>query len=142
MSRVAKMKANERQFFYYWIMLTDPLKKIPLMQRNVLAEFLYHRYLLADKVSDADLLDTLTFEYETKGKICQVLGISRPRLAIEMTKMRKNNLIIGKKLNPIRVPDFSPGDKQFTISYEIHIDGARDDTTESDSSDEDNSKAE
>jgi uncharacterized protein YqkB len=119
--RNAKIKASNRQFFYYWVMLTDPLKKIPHMQRNMIAELLYYRSELLSQVKNPALVDQLLFEYETKGEICKSLGITRGRFAIELTKLRKRNVIVGKQFNPIYVPNFEKGDKEFVISYTIEI---------------------
>jgi len=119
--RNAKIKASNRQFFHYWVMLTDPLKKIPHMQRNMLSELLYYRSELLAQVKNPSLVDQLLLEYETKGEICKTLNITRGRFAIELTKLRKRGVIIGKKLNPVYVPNFKKGDKEFVISYTIEI---------------------
>ena len=119
--RNAKIKASERQFFYYWVMLTDPLKKIPHMQRNMIAELLYYRYELLAQVNNPLLVDQLLFEYETKGEICKALSITRGRFAIELTKLRKRNVIVGKQFNPVYVPNFKKGEDKFVISYTIEI---------------------
>ena len=119
--RVANIKTNLRKFFHHWITVTNPLHNLGKTERGVLAELLYYRYLLSQEVTNEGLLNKLLFDYETKNKICEAVGIPKSRMALVLTTLRKEGIVNGRSLNKSYIPDLVLGDKQFILAYKFKI---------------------
>ena len=121
--RIQKVQTNVRNFFHHWVRFTEPFHGLGKTEKKVLAELLYYRYLLSQEVSSDKLLNKLLFDYDTKVKICERIGIPTTRLSLILSALRKDNIVIGKSLNKKFIPDINVGDDEFILAFKFKIDG-------------------
>jgi len=119
--KIAKIQTNTKNFFYHWVSFTKPFHNLGKTEGNILAELLYYRYLLSHEVSSEKLLDKLTFDLDTKKKICKNLGLPQYRMAMVLTDLRKQGIVIKQTINPKFIPDLSIGDKEFVLAFKFDI---------------------
>lgn len=121
--KVANVSTTVRKFFHHWITVTEPMHKLGKTERGVLSEFLYYRYMLSQEVADEELLDKLLFDYATKEKICEAVGIPKTRLALVLTQLRKEGIVVGRSINKAYIPELVVGDSSFIMAYKFNITG-------------------
>jgi len=121
--RIAKINTSLSHFFYHWVEFIEPFHKLGKTEKKVLAELLYHRYLLSQEVTSEHLLNKLVFESEVRQAICDSIGIPRVRLGLVLSQFRKAKILDGKKLNKHFIPDIKLGDKEFVLAFKFKIEG-------------------
>jgi hypothetical protein len=131
--KVANIPTSLRKFFHSWMVVTRPMHKLGATEQSVLAELLYFRYQLGLHVTDDSLLDKLLFDYETRTKICDYIGINKSRLNLVLTKLRKEGIMYKRTINKQYIPELSPKDTEFILAYKFII------TKENNGSDEEKS---
>ena len=117
--KVMNVTLTRRQMFHYWMDVTYPLHKLGKTEQSVFAEMLFYRDLLKDKVSDDTLLNKLVFDHEVKVKIMKTLNLKQNRLALALTKLRKQGAIIGRTINVNYLPDIK--DNEAVMAYKFVI---------------------
>ncbi len=117
--RVIEVKANKRQLFHHWMEVTFPLHKLGKKEQSVFAELLFYRDALKEKVNDEVLLNKLIFDHEVKVKIMNTLDITQNRLALALTKLRKQGAIMNRTINKSYLPDIN--NNKAVMAYKFSI---------------------
>lgn len=119
--KIARVPTNIRNFFHHWVTFTQPFHKLGKTDKAVLAELLYYRYLLSQEVPSERLMYKLLFEKDTKDKICDQLKIPKSRMALILTSLRKDKIVIGRTINDKFIPDLKVGDTEFILAFKFRI---------------------
>lgn len=96
-------------FIRNWLEVMRPVHKLSNREMDVAACLINKRYELKKKVNDPLLVDKVLFDRETKNAIIKELDITNSYFKMVLHELRKNNVIIGERVNPKYLPDFTPG---------------------------------
>lgn len=119
--RIVKINTDTRNFFYHYVKFTEPFHNLGKTEKKVLAELMYYRYMLSQEVSTDRLINKLLFDVETKTKICTRLDIPKTRMALILTSLRKDKIIVGRSISKKIIPDIKVGDKDFVLAFKFQI---------------------
>ncbi len=119
--KVATIQTTTRKFFHYWINVTAPLHNLGKTEKAVLSELLYYRYKLSEEVVNDALADKLLFSYDIKVKIGTSLNITPNRLALVLSELRKNKIIVNNAINKAYIPEFDKNTTTFIMAYRFRI---------------------
>jgi len=119
--RVTKIPTSTRAFFYHWVEFTRPFHKLGKMQKKVLAELLYHRYLLTLEVSNSKLVNKLLFSPDIKKNIVASAGTNPKRLDLILSEFRKKGIVKDNIIVDNYIPDIKLGDKEFVLAFKFKI---------------------
>lgn len=101
---VIRLDTNLLGFFRQWFEILKPWHKLTSKQMDVAAAFVKLRYELSKVITDENILDENVMSENSKRKIREECGISHPHFQVIMGELRKNNVIINKKINPKFIP--------------------------------------
>ena len=119
--KVANITTTEKMFFYHWVKVTYPLHRLGKTEGALLAELLYYRHKLSKEVNSEKLVNKLLFNYDTKWLISTNMKVSKGRLEVALTKLRKLKIVKGRTLNTTYAPGLNEGDKEFIFAYKFTI---------------------
>jgi hypothetical protein len=110
-----------KDLFKRWLEITSSFHKLPKQQQNILALFLYYHYEFKKDITNDKILWKMVFDYDTKMKIKQELGIGDQTMQNTITKLRKKNIIVDNVITPVFIPDLSLNSKSFKIVFNFNI---------------------
>ena len=120
--REATFSTSLKGFFSQWLRITKPFHNLSPNEQRVLSLFLYHHYQIRKDVKSSKLLWKLVFDYDTKLKIKEELGMQDYALQNLMSSLRKKGAIKNNQINPNYMPVLSDEDvKNFKIIFNIKI---------------------
>lgn len=117
----ANLNVSIKQLFIKWIDLTRSFHKLNGQHQKLLASLLYHHYLLKKDITNNKILWKMVFDYDTKLKIKEELGISDPLLQTLLSQLRKKKVIVNNEINPLYIPDITLDAKNFKIVFNFNI---------------------
>lgn len=120
--RVANLTTNTKGFFTQWLKLTSPFHNLAQKEQDVLSLLLYYHYDVKKEVKSNKLVWKLVFDYDTKLKIREELGIKDSALQNVLTSLRKKKAIKSNQVHPNYIPVLSDNAKRFQIAFNISID--------------------
>lgn len=115
------INVKEKDLFTRWLDFTKPFHKLRKQPQQVLALFLYYHYKFSKEITNEKVLWKIVFDYETKAKIKEELGIIDASLQNVMTYLRKKNIINDNRINPAYIPNLEKDAKTFKIEYNFNI---------------------
>lgn len=101
--------------------ITKPMHKMTEQEMKVVALFLY--YYNKDKknfVRDIDLWKHL-FDYDTKLKIREEIGVSNPVFQNILTSLRKKKVIQDNKITPYYLLNIREDDEAFELIFRFNL---------------------
>lgn len=106
----------ENNFFRVWVEFLTPLHNLTAKEKDVLAAFLKNRFELSNAVIDNNLLDELLMSDKVRTKIKEECNISEPFLKVILSKLKKVNILVEGKINPLLIPKtVKKDDKSFML---------------------------
>ena len=109
------------KFFRIWIEYLTPLHNLTNREKDVVAAFLKARFELSKDIINDDLLDKVVMSDDIKNKIKEECGVSDAFFQVILGKLRKTNMIVDGKINPLFVPKRLKGDDT-TVQLLLYFD--------------------
>lgn len=117
----ANINIHLKDLFLKWLEITSAFHNLTRQQKRVLSLLLYYHYKFKSEVTNTKILWKLVFDYDTKFKIREELGMKDSVLQNVLTKLRKDNIITNNVISPAFIPDLEPGSKMFRILFNFNI---------------------
>lgn len=119
--KIATIPITKEKLFYRWLELTKPFHKLPDQLMVVLSKLLFHYNKYKATTKDEDLAWKLVFDYDTKMIIKEEMGIKDQTLQNALSKLRKNNIIKGKRIMSNYIPNLTDDAKEFKLIFNFKI---------------------
>lgn len=103
------------KFFRYWFEFLQPFHNLTEREMDVITSFVKQRYELSKVIKDNEILDKVTMSEDTKKKVREECDISLPHFQVIMGKLRKNKVIIDRKINPRYIPSVDEENGSFKM---------------------------
>lgn len=104
------------KFFRTLVEFLAPLHHLTNREQDVLASLLKNRFELSYSISDEALLDKVLMSEDIKVKVKEECNVSDAFFQVILGKLRKENVIIDGKINPLLIPKrLDRNDKYFTL---------------------------
>ena len=97
------------EFIRAFLEITKPYHKLSAREMDVAAVFIRRRYTIAAETSNADHIDKILFNKDTKKSVAAEAGITMDHFKTVLYKMRKHNVIQGNIINPTYLPNWQQG---------------------------------
>ncbi|MGO1819342.1 MAG: hypothetical protein ACTH0S_06625 [Senegalia sp. (in: firmicutes)] len=120
-SKIAKINTTRKKLFKDWLHLTKIFHGLTKQQIDILSLFLYHYNLLKKEITNEKILNKVLFDYSTKMKVKEELGIKDPALQNAMTSFRKKGIIIDGKLSKLYIPNLEDNSNTFNLVFKLNI---------------------
>lgn len=120
-TKIANINIKIKDLFFKWIEITRTFHQLTNQQCEVLALLLYHHYILKKEVTNNKILWKMVFDYDTKLKIREELGISDNVLQNTLTVFRKKYIIVDNEISKNFIPDLTLDSKNFKIIFNFNI---------------------
>lgn len=101
------------KFFRTWVEFLTPLHNLTSREKDVLAALIKNRFELSSAISDEALLDKVLMSEDIKAKVKAECGMSDAFFQVILGKLRKTNVIIDGRINPLLIPKKVGKDAQF-----------------------------
>lgn len=123
MSNVKSININVRlkDLFKRWLDITQSFHGLTKQQKDVLALLLYHHHLLKDQIMNAKILWRMVFDYDTKMKIKEELGMKDSGLQNVLTSLRKDNVIKKNVILNGYIPSLEKDGDNFKVIFNLNI---------------------
>ena len=110
-----------KTLFKTWLQITELFHGLTKQQINVLACLLYYHYELSKEITNKKILWKLVFDYETKEKIKEELGIKDAGFHNVLTQLRKKNIVSNNQIVSTYVPNLEIDSVNFKIIFNFNI---------------------
>lgn len=121
MNKIINMNITVKDLFRKWLEITKPFHSLNKQQQDILGLFLYYHFKLQDQITNNKILWKMVFDYETKHKIKEELGIKDQAIQNAMTFFKKNNVIEDGKITPVFIPTIEKKNNNFKIVFNFNI---------------------
>ena len=119
--KVANINVKLKGLFLRWLELTVMFHKLTEKERQVLALLLYYHFILKKDITNPKILWKMVFDYDTKMKIKEELGLKDASFQNLLTALRKKNIIKDNMIVPTYIPDLDERATNFKIIYNLNI---------------------
>lgn len=106
-----------QSFFRYWFEFLKPFHNLTEREIDVAAAFVKRRFELSKKISDIDILDSVTMNEESKKVIMAECNITMAHLQVIMSKLKKCKIFVNGKLNPRYIPSVIEENGSFRMLF-------------------------
>lgn len=119
----ANINIRLKNLFKKWLEVTKPFHGLATQPQLILSLFLYYHFTYSRQITNDKILWKMVFDYDTKKKIKDELGISDQVMQNTLSKFRRMDppIIMDGKINPAFVPNLSNGSKNFKVIYNFNI---------------------
>jgi len=117
----ANINVTLKQLYRQWLQITKAFHGLTKQQQSILALFLYYHYKYKQQITNEKILWRTVFDYDTKLKIKEELGISDPVLQNNLTKFRKKGVIQKGRIVGTYIPALEKGSKNFKVIFNFNI---------------------
>lgn len=117
----ANINITLKKLFRQWLEITKPFHKLSKQPQEILALLLYYHYMYKKDITNETILWKMVFDYDTKLKIREELGINDPGFQNNLTLLRKKNIINNNKIVSTYIPDLSKDSNNFKVIFNFNI---------------------
>lgn len=117
----ANFKTSYKGCFEGFLNLTKPMHKMTDQEIKVVTLFMYHHYKEKHNFSREEDLWKFLFDYDTKLKIREEIGVSNPVFQNILTSLRKKKVIVNNRLAPYFMLNLEPEDRDFELIFRFHL---------------------
>lgn len=110
-----------KSLFRRWLDITQSFHGLSNQQKDVLSLLLYHHHLLKDQIQNPKILWRMVFDYDTKMKIKEELGMKDSGLQNVLTSLRKDNVIKSNIILDGYIPRFEKDANNFRVVFNLNI---------------------
>ena len=96
--------ANRSTFFRMWVEMLAPWHKLAPRERDVFARILEQYFILKTKVDDPELIVEFLWTNASRKDMRESLGVSQPHFQMMLASLRKQEVLLGDKINPRYLP--------------------------------------
>jgi|TARA_R110000851_G_scaffold133357_1_gene268157 hypothetical protein len=119
--KVANIKVSRKSLLLRWLEITKPFHKLPNQQLNVLWLLLYYYFEYQKDITNDIVLWKMVFDYDTKLKIRDELGIKDGNFQNVLTSLRKKNIITDNKIVNTYIPNLENDSSNFKVIFNFII---------------------
>lgn len=120
--KVANIKTPIKVFFFRWVEFTKPFHKMNNQQSELLALLLYNKFLLEKETTNPKIMWKILFDYDSKVKIADEMGIQMGSLENLLSRLRKIGVITkDNQITSHYIPTIDKKAKLFKIVINFHI---------------------
>lgn len=120
-SKIANINVKLKGLFFRWLDITMVFHRLTDKERGVLALLLYYHYITKREVTNNKILWKIVFDYDTKMKIKEELGLKDAGFQNLLTSLRKKGVIKDNMIIPTYVPELDDDAKEFKIVFNLKI---------------------
>lgn len=120
-SKVANINVKLKGLFYRWLDITITFHRLTDKERSVLALLLFYHYTIKREVTNNKILWKMVFDYDTKMKIKEELGLKDASFQNLLTALRRKGVIKDNVIIPTYIPDLEDNAKEFKIIFNLRI---------------------
>lgn len=120
-SKVAVIPVSKSLLFFRWLELTRPLHNLKGNQLKVLAWLLYYYYDYKKTIDSDEVIWKLVFNYDTKAKIKESVGIEDASFQNTLSILRKKGAIVNNQVAKPYIPEMDKDAKSFKLIYHFKI---------------------
>lgn len=120
-SKVANINVKLKGLFYRWLDITITFHRLTDKERSVLALLLFYHYTIKREVTNNKILWKMVFDYDTKMKIKEELGLKDASFQNLLTALRRKGVIKDNVIIPTYIPDLEDNAKEFKIVFNLRI---------------------
>lgn len=103
------------KFFKHWFKFLLPYHGLTDREMDIAAAFLLKRYELSKVISDANILESVLMNEDTKRIIREGCGVKHQHFQVIMSKLRKAKIILDNKINPRFIPNVKEENGNFKL---------------------------
>ena len=103
------------KFFKHWFKFLLPYHGLTDREMDVAAAFLLKRYELSKVISDANIVESVLMNEETKRNIRESCDVKHQHFQVIMSKLRKAKIIVDNKINPRFIPNVKEENGNFKL---------------------------
>ena len=96
--------ANRSQFFRMWVEMLTPWHHLTSREKDVFARIIEQYFILKNKVEDENLITEFLWTNSSRKDIRDSLGMSQPHFQMILASLRKQEVLLGEKINPRFLP--------------------------------------
>ncbi len=110
-----------KDLFRRWLDITQSFHNLTNQQKDVLALLLYYHNQLQYQITTPKILWRMVFDYDTKMKIKEELGMKDSGLQNVLTSLRKDNVIKSNVILNGYIPTIEKDAESFKIVFNLNI---------------------
>ena len=118
--KVLNANITIKGLFKQWLQITHAYHNMTKQQINILALLLYYHWKLSKEITNTKILWKVVFDYDTKTKIKEELGIADAGLQNVLTKFREKDIIKNNKIASVYIPQIGDNNN-FKIIFNFNI---------------------
>jgi hypothetical protein len=103
------------KFFKHWFKFLLPYHGLTDREMDIAAAFLLKRYELSKVISDANILESVLMNEDTKRAIREECGVKHQHFQVIMSKLRKAKIVLDNKINPRFIPNVKEENGNFKL---------------------------
>ena len=103
------------KFFKHWFKFLLPYHGLTDREMDIAAAFLLKRYELSKVISDANILESVLMNEDTKRTIREECGVKHQHFQVIMSKLRKAKIVLDNKINPRFIPNVKEENGNFKL---------------------------
>ena len=103
------------KFFKHWFKFLLPYHGLTDREMDIAAAFLLKRYELSKVISDANILESVLMNEDTKRTIREECGVKHQHFQVIMSKLRKSKIVLDNKINPRFIPNVKEENGNFKL---------------------------
>src|SRR5699024_2608949 len=119
--KVANINIKIKDLFNKWLDITASFHKLTPQPKEILALLLYYHYQYKKEITNDKILWKIVFDYDTKMKIKEEMGIKDQAIQNALTLLRNKNIIVNNKISEGFIPTFSKDSNTFQIIFNFNI---------------------
>lgn len=119
--KVATANIRVKQLFFHWMEITKPFHGLTNQQQKIVALLLYYHYTFQRDITNMKIVWKMVFDYDTKLKIKEELGIKDAVFQNMLYLLRKKGVIKNNKVVPLFIPVLTQDSTNFKIIFNFNI---------------------
>ncbi|MFA6662145.1 MAG: hypothetical protein WCS56_03830 [Bacilli bacterium] len=109
-------------FFKYWLEFMSPFHHMTNKELFVASCILKHYYILSQKISDPDIVDSVLMSEDERKNIRSECNISPQHYQVILGNLKKKNVLINNKFNPKFIPNIKDNESCLLLKFELNED--------------------
>lgn len=119
--KVAVFKVNLESCIMQFLMITKPMHKLTNQEINVLGALLYQYLINKPNFKREEDLWRYVFDYDTKQKIKDKIGMGNAVFQNVLTALRKKKVLVDNRIVALYIPNIESKDEAFELTFRFII---------------------
>lgn len=118
----ALFKVSLKESFHKWLELTKTFNKLTGQEIDIVALFLYNRYMISQSISSDIYINRILFDKDTKAQIRNELDI-KPQVFLNiLSSLRKKRVLTTDSINKGYIPRIDKNTLRVVFEFKIQED--------------------